>query len=32
MKKIESEDPFEPRLKPLSKDVSRDGLPEAWTL
>lgn len=32
MKKIESEDPFEPRLKALSRDNSRDGLPEAWTL
>jgi len=32
MKRIETEDPFEPRLKPLSKDKSKDGLPEAWTL
>lgn len=32
MKKIEAEDPFEPRLKSLAKDVSKEGLTEAWTL
>jgi hypothetical protein len=32
MRKIEAEDPFEPRLKSLAKDVSKEGLAEAWTL
>jgi len=32
MKKIEALDPFEPRLKSLSKDISKEGLPEAWTI
>jgi len=27
MKKIEANDPFEPRLKPISKDISNEGLP-----
>jgi hypothetical protein len=32
MKKIEASDPFEPRLKPISKDKSAEGLSEAWNL
>ena len=32
MKKIENNDPFEPRLKSLSKDLSKEGLREAWVL
>lgn len=32
MKLIETNDPFEPRLKAVSKDVSKEGLPEAWVI
>lgn len=32
MKNLEAKDPFEPRLKALSKDQSKEGLPESWTL
>ncbi len=32
MKKIEANDPFEPRLKSLQKDKSREGLSDAWIL
>lgn len=32
MKKIEAADPFEARLKPITKDLSAEGLPETWNL
>lgn len=32
MKKIEQDDPFEPRLKDLSKDNSKEGFPETWKI
>jgi hypothetical protein len=32
MKKIEGNDPFEPRLKPLSNDKSKEGIVSAWNL
>lgn len=32
MKKIEANDPFEPRLKPLSEDKSKEGMNDAWSL
>jgi len=32
MKKVEANDPFEQRLKPISKDCSKEGIPQAWKI